>query len=145
MDLYLTRLPLLGGLILWTPSSNGLGGLPVCRPEGLGGIQFPALVVIGMLLAAVGAFLSELAKCLGWVDNGRRSRCVCGGKELFEHRHHVLHLLSILCLEHIRHLSNHHSLSLGVQDFSSVALFAMPFLTDPAVDLFHLTILVNSV
>ena len=65
MDLYLTRLPLLGGLILQTPSSNGLGGLPVRRPEGFVGVQFPALVVIGVLLAAVGAFLLGLARCLG--------------------------------------------------------------------------------
>jgi hypothetical protein len=54
-------------------------------------------------------------------------------------------LLSVLCLEHIRHLSNHHSLSLGVRNFSSIALFAMPLLKGPAVDLFRLTILVNSV
>ncbi len=39
------------------------------------------------------------------------------GKELLEHRHHVLHLRSVLCLEHIPHLSNHHSLSLGIRDF----------------------------
>ncbi len=54
MDLYLTRLPLLGGLVLWTPSSDGLGGLPVNRPEGFVGVQFPALVVIGVLLASGG-------------------------------------------------------------------------------------------
>ena len=56
MDFYLTRLPLLGGLILRTPSSDGLGGLPVRRPERLVGVKFPTLVVVGMLLAAVGAF-----------------------------------------------------------------------------------------
>ena len=33
MDLYLTRLPLLFGLILRTPSSDSLDGLPVLRPE----------------------------------------------------------------------------------------------------------------
>ena len=43
MDLYLTRLPLLGGLILQIPSSNGLGGLPVRRPNGFVGVKFPAL------------------------------------------------------------------------------------------------------
>ncbi len=81
MDLYLTRLPLLGGLILRTSSSDGLGGLPVRRPEGFVGIKFPALVVLGVLLAAVGAFLSRLTRCLGWVEDGRRSsRCLCGGK-----------------------------------------------------------------
>jgi hypothetical protein len=118
MDFYLTRLPLLGGLILQTSSSDGLGGLPVLWPEGFVGIKFPALVVLGVFLAAVGAFLSGLTRCLGWVDHGRRSsRCVCGGKELFKHRHHCLHLLRIFCLEHIRHLSNHHGLSLGVREF----------------------------
>jgi hypothetical protein len=118
MDFYLTRLPLLGGLILRTLSSNGLGGLPVCRPEGFVGVKFPALVVLGMLLAAVGAFLSRLTRYLGWVDDGRRSsRCFCGGKELFKHCHHCLHLLRVLCLEHVRHLSNHHGLSLGIREF----------------------------
>ncbi len=118
MDFYLTRLPLLGGLILRTLSSNSLGGLPVRRPEGFAGVKFPALVVLGVLLAAVGAFLSRLTRCLGWVDDGRHSsRCLCGGKELFEHRHHCLHLLRVLCLEHVRHLNNHHGLSLSIREF----------------------------
>ena len=58
-------MPLLGGLILRTPSSDGLGGLPVRRPEGFVGVKFPALVVIGMLLAAVRAFRPRLAGFLG--------------------------------------------------------------------------------
>jgi hypothetical protein len=119
MDFYLTRLPpLLGGLILRTSSSNGLGGLPVCRPEGFVGVKFSALVVLGVLLAAVGAFFSRLTRCLGWVDDGRcSSRCLCRGKEFFKHRHHCLHLLRLLCLEHVCHLSNHHGLSLGIREF----------------------------
>ncbi len=119
MDLYLTRLPLLGGLIIRTLSSNGLGGFPICQPEGFVGVQFPALVVIDMLLVAVGAFRAGLTRCLGWIDDEERNRCLCRGrgKELLEHRHHVLHLLSILCLEHVRHLGNHHGLHRGIQDF----------------------------
>ncbi len=54
MDLYLTRLPMLGRLILRTPSSDSLGGLPVLPPEGFVGIQFLALVMIGVLLACSG-------------------------------------------------------------------------------------------
>ncbi len=89
MDGYLTRLPLLGGLILRTTSSDGLGGLPVVWPEGLVGMDVPTLVVVGMLLTAVGAFLARLVGCLGWVNYGRHSRCLCGRKELFKHGHHV--------------------------------------------------------
>jgi len=48
MDFNLNRLPLLCGLILRTPSSDGLGGLPVRRPEGFVGVKFPALVMIGI-------------------------------------------------------------------------------------------------
>jgi hypothetical protein len=88
MDFNLTRLPLLGGLILRTPSSEGLGGFPICRPEGFVGVQFPALVVIDVLLVAVAAFRAGLARCLGWIDNGGRNRCVVRCKELLEHHHH---------------------------------------------------------
>jgi hypothetical protein len=117
MDFYLTRLPLLGGLILRTPSSDGLGGLPVRRPESLVGVKFPTLLVFGMFLAAVGAFLAGLTGCLGWGSNNRHSRCLCGGKELLKHGHHVFHLLHVLCLKHIRNLGNYHGLSLGVREF----------------------------
>ncbi len=64
MDFYLTRLPLLGGLILRTPSSESLGGFPIRRPEGFVGVQFPALVVIDVLLVAVATFRAGLARCL---------------------------------------------------------------------------------
>ena len=101
MDLYLTRLPLLGRLILRTSSSDSLGGLPILRPAGLVGFQFPALVVLGVFLAAVGTFRSRLARCLGCVGGGRRCRYVIGREELLKHRHHVLHLFSVLCLEYV--------------------------------------------
>ena len=65
MDFYLTRLPLLGGLILQAQSSEGLDGLPVLQPESLVGFEFPALLVVGMFLTAVGAFLAGLTGCLG--------------------------------------------------------------------------------
>ena len=96
MDFYLTRLPLLGGLILQAQSSEGLDGLPVLQPESLVGFEFPALLVVGMFRAAVGAFLAGLTGCLGWVNNGRRSRCLCRGKELLEHGHHVF-ICSVFC------------------------------------------------
>ncbi len=68
MDLYLTQLPLLGGLILRTPSSDDLGGFPICWPEGFVGVQFPAFVMIDVLLVAVGAFRVGLTRCFGWVE-----------------------------------------------------------------------------
>ena len=116
MDLYLTRLPLPGGLIIRAPSSDGLGGLPVCWPEGLVGVKLPALLMVCMFLAAVGAFLAGLTGHLGWIDDGH-SRCLCRGNELLEHGHHVFHLLRVLCLKHVRNLGDYHGLSLGVQDF----------------------------
>ena len=115
MDFDLTRLPLLGGLILRTPSSDGLVGLPILRAEFFVGIKFPTLVVFSMLLAAVGAFDSRLTGrlgCLGWSAGGRRH----GGEELLEHGHHVFHLLRVLCLKHVCHFSNDHGLSLGIQN-----------------------------
>ncbi len=129
MDLYLTRLPLLGGLILRTPSSDGLGGFSICRPAGFVGVQFPALVMIDVFLVAVGTFRARLTRCLGWIDGGGCDRCLCRGrgKELFEHRHQVLHLLSILCLEHVCNLSNHHGLRLGVLDFIFCCLVCNAF------------------
>lgn len=81
MDFYLTRLPLLGGLILRTPSSDGLGGLPVRRPERLVGVKFPTLVMVGMLLAAVGAFGARLTGRLGrlgWSVNDGHDGCLSG-------------------------------------------------------------------
>ena len=81
MDFYLTRLPLLGGLILRTPSSDGLGGLPVRRPESFVGVKFPTLVMVGMLLAAVGAFGVRLTRrlgCLGWIVDDGRDGCLSG-------------------------------------------------------------------
>ena len=80
MDLYLTRLPLLGGLILRTPSSDGLGGFSIGRPEGFVGVQFPALGVINVFLVAVGAFGARLTGHLGclWIVDGGRSGCVSG-------------------------------------------------------------------
>ena len=126
MDFYLARLPLLSGLILRTPPSNGLGGLPVLWPESLVGLEFPTLLVVGMFLAAVGAVLAGLTGCLGWGNNNRRSRCLYQGKEFLKHGHHVFHLLHVLCLKHIHYLGNYHGLSLGVRVFSSVAMIAMP-------------------
>ena len=117
MDFYLARLPLLGGLILRTPSSNGLGGLPVLQPDSLVGLEFPALLVVGMFLATVGAVLAGLTGCLGWGNNDGCSRCLYGGKELLKHGHHIFHLLRVLCLKHICNLGDYHDLSLGVRDF----------------------------
>jgi hypothetical protein len=117
MDFYLTWLPLLGGFILWTPSNDGLGGLPACRPESLVGVEFPTLLVFGMFLAAVGAFLAGLAGCLGWGSNNRHSRCLCRGKELLKHGHHVFHLLHVLCLKYICNLNDYHGLILGAREF----------------------------
>jgi hypothetical protein len=53
IDFNLTWPPLLSGLILHTPSST-LGRLSVFRPGSLVGIEFPALLVVAMLLVAVG-------------------------------------------------------------------------------------------
>ena len=116
MGFYLTRLPLLGGLILWTLSSDGFGGLSVLRPESLVGLEFPTLLVVGMFFAAVGAVLAMLTGCLGWGNNDRRSRRLYGGKELLKHDHHFFHLLHVFCLKHIHNLGNYHGLSLGVRD-----------------------------
>ena len=85
MDFYLARLPLLCGLILRTPSSVGLGRLPALRPGSLVGLEFPALLVVDMFLAAVGAVLVGLMGCLGWGNNDGCSRCLYGGKELLKH------------------------------------------------------------
>jgi hypothetical protein len=71
--------------------------------------------MVCMFLAAVGAFLAGLTRHLGWIDDGR-SRCLCGGKELLEHGHHVFHLFRILCLKHICNLGDYHGLSLGNRD-----------------------------
>ena len=54
MEFYFTRLPLLGGLILQTPSS-ALREFPVQRPAILVGLKFPEFVVVCMLLLAFGA------------------------------------------------------------------------------------------
>ena len=81
MDFYLTRLPLLGGLILRTPSSDGLDGLPVRRPERFVGVKFPTLVMVDMLLAAVGALRARLTGrlgLLGWIVNDRHDGCLSG-------------------------------------------------------------------
>ena len=81
MDFYLTRLPLLGGLILRTPSRDGLGGFPICRPESFVGVQFPALVVIDVFLVAVGAFgawLTGRLGRLGWSGNDGHDGCLSG-------------------------------------------------------------------
>ena len=78
--------------------------------------QFPALLMVCMFLAAVGAFLAGLTRRLGWINNGC-SRCLCRGKELLEHGHHVFHLLRVLCLKHIRNLGDYHGLRLGVRYF----------------------------
>ncbi len=70
IDFNLTRPPLLSGLILHTPSS-ALGGLPVFRPGSLVSIEFPALLVVAMLLVAVGTSHAglEIGGSFGW-DNG---------------------------------------------------------------------------
>jgi hypothetical protein len=60
MDFNFTRLPLFSGLILRTPSSV-LHGFPVRWPKLFVGFEFPAFVVVGMLLLAVGAFRTGLA------------------------------------------------------------------------------------
>jgi hypothetical protein len=93
MDFYLAWLPLLDGLILRMPSSDGLCGLPVLWPECLVGLEFPTLLVVGMFLAAVGAVLAGLTGCLGWGNDDRCSGCLYRGKELLKHSHHVFHLL----------------------------------------------------
>ena len=58
MDFNLTRLPLLSGLILRAPSS-AFDGFPVCWPESLVSVEFPALVVVYMLLLAMGALIKS--------------------------------------------------------------------------------------
>ncbi len=147
MDLYLTRLPLLSGLILQAPASNGLGGLPVRRPEGLVGVKFPALLMVCMSLAAVGAFLAGLMERLGWIDDGR-SRCLCGSKKLLEHGHHVFYLLCVLCLKHICNLGNYHGLSLGVRDYFFRCLVCDAFTNGsggPPVPFVHIGVFVLNV
>ena len=69
MDFYFTRLPLLNGLILRTPSS-ALRGFPVCRPKILVGLEFPAFVVVSMLLLAAGAFRKRLTGLVGLLGFG---------------------------------------------------------------------------
>ena len=53
MDFNLTRLPLLSGLILQTPSS-ALGGFPARWPASFVGLKLPAFIMLCMLLLAVG-------------------------------------------------------------------------------------------
>ena len=70
MDFNLSQMPLLSGIILQTPPS-ALGGIPVCRPASLVGLELPALIMVCMLLLAVGEFLMGLTVCIGW-NNGDR-------------------------------------------------------------------------
>ncbi len=70
IDFNLTQPPLLSELILHTLSS-ALGGLPVFWPGSLVGIEFPALLVVAMLLVAVGTSHAGLAIGGGFgLDNG---------------------------------------------------------------------------
>ena len=109
MDFYFTRLPLFGGLILRAPSSV-LRGFPVRRPKLLVGLEFPAFVVVSMLLLAVGAFRKRLTGLFGFsFDWGLQ-----GGKMFFEHCYHVFHLLfhllRVFFVHCICHLGDHHGL-----------------------------------
>ncbi len=74
MDFNLTRLPLLSGLILRAPSS-AFDGFPVYWPESLVSVEFPALVVVYMLLLAMGALVAGLTGCFGWGDGSGCDSC----------------------------------------------------------------------
>ena len=94
MDFHFTRLPLFGGLILRAPSSV-LHRFPVRWPKLFVGLEFPAFVVVGMLLLAVGAFRKLLTGLAGLFCFGFGGG-FHGGKEF------LLEFLKVCC--HCFHL-----------------------------------------
>ena len=122
-----------------------LRGLPVPQSASLVCLEFPAFAMICMLLLAVGALRFGLTGLIGWFGSGGRHSWGLHGGDRFLNIVVMFFMCSAFCLcSAFATSAITMACDLMSEILSSVTVFVIPFLTDPAVDLFCLTCFVYS-